>query len=388
MSPLHRLAPSLAAALLFPAVGAAADRIECTVEVKLHRLVGQGVFAFPREPDLPPERRGLAEVEVSVLSTAPKVPEREADRARCAQLSGLRTLLKVGWKDPERTVRFDPEAPLKLDYIWWDPGVSSPFEVWELPPEPGTWIPPYLDAITDLAKVLTPEQAKDLKTDLQAASDARLWVLTVPSLSGEGIESFSQRVANAWSEGEGGRGWEILVTLAVAERKARIEVGKELAERIPDERAQAILDEEMGPAFREGDYAGGLGRGVRALQAAANPGSSFLECEVRAKVLKLEKKAAVDAQIAQTLDLPETAIGALGVAKVEIDVLDAKVRRGQKESCDAMVGKTGTIVVRYPLARQDVQLAAGEVLDLDYFGYAGFAPYGVPGRESWTLREP
>ena len=263
MSPLHRLAPSLAAALLFPAVGAAADRIECTVEVKLHRLVGQGVVAFPREPDLPPERRGLAEVEVSVLSAVPKVPDREADRARCAQLAGLRTLLKVGWKDPERTVRFDPEAPLKLDYIWWDPGVSSPFEVWELPPE------------------------------------------------------------------------------------------------------QAINDQET-----------------------ANPGSSFLECEVKAKVLKLEKRAAVDAQIAQTLDLPETAIGVLGVAKVEIDVLDAKVRRGQKESCDAMVGKTGTIVVRYPLARQDMQLGAGEVLDLDYFGYAGFAPYGVPGRESWTLKEP
>lgn len=388
MSATHHFAAWLAAApLMFPSGAGAKDRIDCSVEARLHRVDGQDVMPYPNDPGQPALRRGLAQVEITVLTATAKAAHRQADREHCARLGGRRDTLKVGWEDPKRNVIFDPAAPLRLDYTWYDLEVTAPFERWELPPEPGTWIPPFLDEITDLAKVLSPEQWHPLRRELSAASNARIWVLTVPSLDGEAIASFSRRVAGAWNVQQGGHDWQILLTLAVAERAAHVEVGKNLVDLIPEQQAQEIIDQEMAPAFRQGDYAAGLARGVRALLEAANPGSSFVECAVKAKILSLDKRSPVTLEIAQTLGLPEETIGVLAVALVAIDVLDAERRRGSKESCEAMVGKTGKVVVRYGAGTAEPRFAAGEILDLDYFGYAGFPPYGVPGREAWTLRQ-
>ena len=94
-------------------------------------------------------------------------------------------------------------------------------------------------------------------------------VLTVPTLSGEKIEDFSLRVANDWGLGQKDKNNGILVTLALEERQVRIEIGKGLESDMPQEILDRIIQEEMIPSFRRGDYAGGLEKGVERLQAVA-----------------------------------------------------------------------------------------------------------------------
>jgi uncharacterized protein len=87
-------------------------------------------------------------------------------------------------------------------------------------------------------------------------------VLIVSSLEGEGIGSLALRVANRWRLGEPGRDNGILVVIAVDERQVRIEPGRGFRRFISAHDAQGIVELHMAPAFRKGDYAGGLERGL------------------------------------------------------------------------------------------------------------------------------
>jgi uncharacterized membrane protein YgcG len=77
----------------------------------------------------------------------------------------------------------------------------------------------------------------------------QLAVLTVRSLDGESLESFSLRVANAWGLGQKGVDNGILVTLAPRERVARIELGLGFGPFISDAKTKEILNQSMIPAF-------------------------------------------------------------------------------------------------------------------------------------------
>ena len=94
-------------------------------------------------------------------------------------------------------------------------------------------------------------------------------VLTIPSLLGESIESFSLRVANSWRIGHKDFNDGILVTLAMKERKVRIELGLGMEKFITNATAQSIIETSMIPAFRKNDYAGGLERGLEQLMKEA-----------------------------------------------------------------------------------------------------------------------
>ena len=59
-------------------------------------------------------------------------------------------------------------------------------------------------------------------------------VLTLPSLQGDDIDQFSIRVAEAWKIGQKGRDNGVLLVIAQAERKVRIEVGMGLQGVLPD----------------------------------------------------------------------------------------------------------------------------------------------------------
>jgi uncharacterized protein len=90
-------------------------------------------------------------------------------------------------------------------------------------------------------------------------------VLLVPALSGESIEDFNLRVANAWQLGQKGLDNGILVTLAMKEKRVRISLGLGMGRYISSAAAQAIIDGTMLPAFRKGDFTGGLEAGLEQL---------------------------------------------------------------------------------------------------------------------------
>lgn len=130
---------------------------------------------------------------------------------------------------------------------------------------------PFLSGrVVDEAALLTPEARTALEAKLAALekdTKAQVAVLTVASLDGEPIEDFSHRVAETWKLGDAKRDDGVLFLVARDDRKMRIEVGYGLEPTLTDIRTRRIQDDLVRPAFRSGDYSGGIERGVDAIGA-------------------------------------------------------------------------------------------------------------------------
>jgi uncharacterized protein len=130
----------------------------------------------------------------------------------------------------------------------------------QLPPRPK-------GAVADLAGVIAPDyeaRMEDLSAELWRKAHAAVVVATLPNLGGEDIDDYASRLYEAWGLGTKGEDRGVLILLALAERRIRIEVGYGLEGLLPDGRVGQIIDEEALGAFREGDF----GRGLYQAQAA------------------------------------------------------------------------------------------------------------------------
>lgn len=112
------------------------------------------------------------------------------------------------------------------------------------------------------------EQMRRLAESVERATGAQVAVAVVESIDPYGsIEQYAIALAQAWGVGSGEEDNGVLLVLAMAERRVRIEVGYGLEGAITDGTAGAILDEAVLPALREERYGAGLLRGVEAISA-------------------------------------------------------------------------------------------------------------------------
>jgi len=126
-----------------------------------------------------------------------------------------------------------------------------------------TPVPPAIpqDYVVDLAGVIRDDVRSKLNAylaELEQKTTAQVLVLTVQSLDGEDIESFSLRTAEGWKLGRKGKDNGVLITVAVKDRKYRIEVGYGLESVLPDSAVGSIGREHLVPYFRNGDYSTGI----------------------------------------------------------------------------------------------------------------------------------
>jgi uncharacterized protein len=125
---------------------------------------------------------------------------------------------------------------------------------------------PALEApVTDLTGTLTSDQVAALDARLRAFEASRgsqIAVLLVPTTEPEAIEQFAIRVADAWKLGRKGVDDGAILVVARNDRKLRIEVGYGLEGALPDAIANRIIDEDIVPQFRRGDYYAGITAGV------------------------------------------------------------------------------------------------------------------------------
>ena len=94
-------------------------------------------------------------------------------------------------------------------------------------------------------------------------------ILAVPRLDGEPIEDLAVRAGSGWGVGRKGEDRGIVVALAIEERRVFIATGYGVEGFLPDGRVGEILDRDVRPLLRAGDYSGGLLAASRALAAAA-----------------------------------------------------------------------------------------------------------------------
>lgn len=115
--------------------------------------------------------------------------------------------------------------------------------------------------VVDLAGVMdSGRQAKlnAMLKDLEAQTTAQVVVLTLNSLEGEPIEAFSHQTAVKWGIGQKGKDNGVLITVAVKDRKYRIEVGYGLESTLPDSLVGSIGRRYLVPHFGKGNFAGGI----------------------------------------------------------------------------------------------------------------------------------
>lgn len=119
--------------------------------------------------------------------------------------------------------------------------------------------------VTDRAGLLSADTEQKLERfleEFERSDSTQLTVLTVPSLDGEALEDYALRVAESWKIGQKGTDNGALLLVAKADKKMRIEVGRGLEGRLTDLLAGRILDNELRPRFKAGDFDGGIAAGV------------------------------------------------------------------------------------------------------------------------------
>lgn len=125
--------------------------------------------------------------------------------------------------------------------------------------------------VSDFADILSAETVREVSDELQAFKDRtghEIAVVTITSLGGDDIESYANTLFREWGIGTREYNNGVLLLVAVEERRMRIEVGYGLEGALTDVESAWILDDEVTPAFRVGDYDGGIRAGARAISLA------------------------------------------------------------------------------------------------------------------------
>lgn len=131
-------------------------------------------------------------------------------------------------------------------------------------------VPPLSGRVVDQTGTLSAAQAEAMATKLAALErehGAQMVVLIVPTVQPEDIAAYAQRVGEAWKIGRRQVGDGLLIVVAKNDHKVRIEVAKGLEGAVPDLAADRIIRASVTPAFKAGDYAGGLNLAIDGLGA-------------------------------------------------------------------------------------------------------------------------
>ena len=143
----------------------------------------------------------------------------------------------------------------------------------EFPVKP---VPPRL--VNDLAGLLSKGEVDELERKLVAFNDSsstQIAVVTVSDLHGYDKSDYAQRLAEQWGIGQQGLDNGILILIKPkTSESSRGEVfiapGYGLEGIIPDLVCAQIVDDEILPAFRNGDYFGGLDKATNTLMSLAS----------------------------------------------------------------------------------------------------------------------
>lgn len=126
-------------------------------------------------------------------------------------------------------------------------------------------LPALTGRVVDDAGIIDAATEASLTARLEAfekKSSDQIVVATVPSLGGEAIEPYANRLFRAWKLGQAGEDNGVLLLVAVNDRKMRIEVGYGLEGTLTDLHSKLIIENTMVPAFRAGDFSGGISQAV------------------------------------------------------------------------------------------------------------------------------
>jgi uncharacterized protein len=125
--------------------------------------------------------------------------------------------------------------------------------------------PPLTGRVVDQANVIDAQTRNALEAklkDLEDKSSIQLVVATVKSLQGSDVETYANELFRFWKLGQAQKNNGVLLLVAPAEHKVRIEVGYGLEGTLTDALSSVIIASAVVPRFKAGDFSGGIERGV------------------------------------------------------------------------------------------------------------------------------
>ncbi len=125
-------------------------------------------------------------------------------------------------------------------------------------PTPQKYVSDNADVITAPVRQAINGTLRSLETD----TTVEVAVVTVQSLDGMTVEDYANRLFKEWGIGKKGADNGVLVLVAPSERTMRVEVGYGLEPILPDGLAGEVIRTRFTPAFKGGDYSGGINAGV------------------------------------------------------------------------------------------------------------------------------
>gem|GEM_PF-4470798 len=132
-------------------------------------------------------------------------------------------------------------------------------------------IGPIKGYVTDISNVLPASVKNALENnlrDFEAKTSHQIAIVIIPSLKGDTIEGFSNTLFEQIKIGQKEADNGVLLLIAIDEREARIEVGYGLEGALTDIESKQILENNIFPYFKQGNYAQGILEGTDATQKA------------------------------------------------------------------------------------------------------------------------
>ena len=141
----------------------------------------------------------------------------------------------------------------------------------QLPPKSAT-------LVTDYSNTLSAGDKQQLESKLVAYNDStstQIAIVILKSVGDYDINDYGQKLGRAWGIGTKGKNNGILILVALGDRKVTIQTGYGAEGAVPDVTTHEIIQNDITPRFKQGDYAGGL-------NAAADDLMKYMKGEYKA----------------------------------------------------------------------------------------------------------
>jgi uncharacterized protein len=128
--------------------------------------------------------------------------------------------------------------------------------------------PPLTGRVVDDAGVLdtwTQSELTDMLAAHEGATGEQVVVVTLDSLQGYSIEDYGYQLGRHWGIGQKGSNTGALLIVAPKEHKVRIEVGYGLEGKLTDATSRTIIETDILPSFKRGDFNAGVLAGATSI---------------------------------------------------------------------------------------------------------------------------
>ncbi len=122
--------------------------------------------------------------------------------------------------------------------------------------------------VNDYTQTLSPDQVNQLEQKLVAFDDStstQIAVVIIKSLEGYDVADYAVRLAESWGVGGAENNNGVVLLVSLGDRKVTIQTGYGVEGTLPDAIARRIIENEITPNFKAGDYYAGISQGTDAI---------------------------------------------------------------------------------------------------------------------------